>query len=61
MHYLTISEYADLCDVTTQAISDRVRRKTLPVAEVKVKAKRIAVEDAEYERLCQNALARRKG
>lgn len=61
MKYLTVVEYAKLKDVTRQAILDRIRRGTLPLADVKVKAKRIPVEDADYEQMCRNALARSKG
>ncbi len=61
MHYLTPKEYADLIDVSRQAIGDRIERGTLVLAEVKVKAKRIPVEDADYARMLQNALARSKG
>ena len=61
MHYLTPKEYAELKGVTRQAIEDRIERGTLVLAEVKVKAKRIPVEDAEYEEMLSKSLARSKG
>ncbi len=51
MQYLTVKEYAALKGISRQAVEDRIRRGTLPVTfiNMKVKAKRIPVEDTEAE------------
>lgn len=52
MKYLTIQEFADLYGISRQAVEDRIRRKTLPcvIRKVEIDAKRIPVEDIEYEK-----------
>lgn len=51
MHYLTPAEYARLVGISRQAVNDRINRKTLPFTLTKVSAKRIPVEDTEYEKI----------
>ena len=60
MHYLTPSEYARLLGISRQAINERIKRKTLPFTLTKVEAKRIPVEDTEYEKIKAEYLARVK-
>jgi len=47
MKYLTKAEYARLKGITKSAVSDRIRRKTLPVVKIKEFVDRIPVEDIE--------------
>lgn len=58
MHYLTPSEYARLIGISRQAVNDRIKRKTLPFTLTKVEAKRIPIEDTEYQKIKLEYLAR---
>lgn len=50
MKYVTASEYARLYNITRQAVNDRLSRNTLSYVTIKVPAKRIPIEDTEYEK-----------
>jgi len=51
VHYLTKSEYARLKGISHQAVSDRINRGTLKIVKVPVEQERIAVDDAELEKV----------
>lgn len=53
MQHVKIKEYAIGKGISRQAVEDRIRRGTLPVVfvNVKVREKRIPVEDTEYEEI----------
>lgn len=53
MQNITIKQYAAGYEITRQAVEDRIRRGTLPVVfvNVKVREKRIQIEDTEYEKI----------